>query len=168
METNAFPRLDVSVNETGCCSRFNPLGWDNRLLHFEDKKFVRATTRSAMHIPYNMNTVFTRVQEHIEDAGAADPETEIVLSHDLSPWEGEHFFAVEADVPDEEMTTLSGDYFTRVFEGPYRRCAEFAHDMEVAARAMGKTAKEVYFFYTTCPRCAKHYGENYIVGVAEI
>ena len=25
-----------------------------------------------------------------------------------------------------------------------------------------------YFFYTTCPRCAKHYGKNYVVGVAKV
>ena len=51
MQTNAFPVYDTSENTTGCCYRFNPKGWDNQLLHFENKKFVRATTRSAMHIP---------------------------------------------------------------------------------------------------------------------
>ena len=30
-----------------------------------------------------------------------------------------------------------------------------------------KTPKNNYFFYTTCPKCAKAYGENYVVGVAE-
>lgn len=168
MKTNAFPTYDISDNTTGCCPRFKPEGWDNQHLHFENKKFLRATTRSAMHIPWNMNRVFTRVQEHIEDAGAAKPATEIVLSRDETPWQGEHFFAVEKDVPDEEMTTLSGDFITRVFEGPYRKAKDFNHDMEVAATAMGKTAKRVFFFYTTCPKCAKAYGENYMVGVAEI
>lgn len=76
MQTNEFPRNDASENTTGCCPRFKPKGWDNQRLHFENKTFVRATTRSAMHIPWNMGRVFTRVQERIEDAGAADPETE--------------------------------------------------------------------------------------------
>ena len=168
MQTNAFPLNDQSDNTTGCCARFKPQGWDNQHLHFEDKKFLRATTRSAMHIPWNMGQVFTRVQEHIEDAAAADPAKEIVLSRDMSPWEAEHFFAVKKDVPDEEMTGLSGDFITRVFEGPYRKANDFAHAMDVAATAMGKTAKEVFFFYTTCPKCAKAYGKNYIVGVARI
>jgi len=168
MTINAFPEYDVSENTTGCCPRFKPEGWDNQQLHFEDKKFVRATTRSAMHVPWNMGAVFTRVQEHIEGAGAADPTTEIVLSHDLSAWQAEHFFAVPKDVPAEEMTTLSGDFITRVFEGPYRRAKDFEHDMRIAAKAMGKTAKDVFFFYTTCPKCAKAYGENYMVGVARV
>jgi hypothetical protein len=25
---------------------------------------------------------------------------------------------------------------------------------------------DVYFFFTTCPKCAKAYGRNYVVGVA--
>ncbi|MCO4848852.1 MAG: hypothetical protein KC448_12880 [Yoonia sp.] len=168
MQTNAFPHHDVSDNETGCCPRFNPKGWDNQHLHFEDKTFVRATTRSAMHIPWNMGRVFTRVQEHIEDAGEANPETEIVLSRDISAWEAEHYFAVTKDIEGEDMATLSGNFITRVFEGPYRKAKDYSHDMEVAATAMGKTAKRVFFFYTTCPSCAKTYGENYMVGVAEI
>lgn len=166
METNAVPDYDASDNPTGCCPRFNPSGWDNRHLHFENKPFVRATTRSAMHVPWNMGAVFSRVQKHIAEAGA--PATEIVLSRDVSPWEAEHYFAVPADVAGEEMTTLSGDFITRVFEGPYRRAGQFEHDMRIAAKAMGKTAAEVYFFYTTCPKCAKAYGENYIVGVARV
>lgn len=168
MKTNAFPPLDTSENTTGCCARFKPEGWDNQQLHFENKKFLRATTRSAMHIPWNMGQVFTRVQGHIEDNAAAHPETEIVLSRDTSPWEAEHYFAVEKDVPGEDMTTLSGDFITRVFEGPYRKAKDFSHDMEIAAKAMGKTAKKIFFFYTTCPKCAKAYGENYMVGVAEV
>lgn len=168
MQTNTFPKQDISDNATGCCARFKPEGWDNQHLHFEDKKFLRATTRSAMHIPWNMGQVFGRVQRHIEDVAAVDPASEIVLSRDTSAWEAEHFFAVDKDVPGEEMTTLSGDFITRVFEGPYRKAKDFAHDMEIAAKVMGRTAKRVYFFYTTCPKCAKAYGENYMVGVAEI
>ena len=91
MQINSFPKYDISENTTGCCPRFQPEGWDNQHLHFKDKMFVRATTRSAMHVPWNMGRVFSRVQNHIEDADAADPTTEIVLSHDISPWEGEHF-----------------------------------------------------------------------------
>jgi hypothetical protein len=94
MQTNEFPRNDTSDDTTGCCPRFNPAGWDNQKLHFKDKKIVGATTSSSMHVPWNMGQVFTRVQQHIEEADAADPETEIVLSHDISPWQSEHFFAV--------------------------------------------------------------------------
>ncbi len=169
MQTNVTPVFDDSVNTTGCCPKFNPEGWDSRLLHFKDKRFVRATTKSAMHVPLNMGRVFTRVQGHIEDAAALPEMSQIlVLSRDLSPWEGEHLFAVTRDVRNEEMTTLSGDFLTRVFEGPYRKAGDWVHEMEVFAQARGKTPGRVFMFYTTCPRCARAYGQNYVVGLVEI
>ena len=70
MQTNQTPFYDGSVNTTGCCARFNPAGWDGQRLHFEDKRFVLATTRSLLHVPLNMGSVFTRVQGHVAAAGA--------------------------------------------------------------------------------------------------
>ena len=99
METNVLPKMDMSDNSTGCCPRFNPEGWDGRHLHFKYKRFVRATTRGVMHIPINMVSVFTRVQTHIEDAGAQDPDGYLVLSQDLSSREDDHLFAVTKTVP---------------------------------------------------------------------
>ena len=168
METNVLPKMDMSDNPTGCCPKFNPEGWDGRHLHFENKPFVRATTRSLMHIPINMGTVFTRVQTNIEDAAAQDPAGYLVLSRDLSSSEDEHLFAVTRPVPNEDMVTLSGDFITRVFEGPYRNTKNWVHDMETAAIADGHEATRVFMFYTTCPKCARAYGKNYVVGVAEI
>lgn len=166
MRTNALPHFDDSDNTTGCCPRFNPAGWDGQELHFRDKTFVRATTTSAMHVPLNMGKVFARVNDHLREAGAYDPDNFIVLSRDLSSWQAEHLFAISRPVPQEETARLTGDYITRVFEGPYRHARHWHAEMTALARDRGATAGEVYFFYTTCPRCAKAYGRNYVVGVA--
>ncbi len=166
MQTNALPHYDDNDNTTGCCPRFNPEGWDGQDLHFRDKAFVRATTKSAMHVPLNMGNVFARVHRHLQEAGAYDPDDFVVLSRDLSPWQREHLFAVSRPVPQEETTHLTGDYITRVFEGPYCEAKHWHAEMAALARDRGATAEEVYFFYTTCPRCAKAYGRNYVVGVA--
>ncbi len=40
--------------------------------------------------------------------------------------------------------------------------------MERYVHEKGKQLDTIYFFYTTCPRCAKHYGKNYVVGVAKV
>lgn len=168
MLTNETPRYDDSVNTTGCCPRFNPVGWDGQELHFKGKQFVKAKTHSIMHIPMNMGSVFARVNKHIEDARASAPDQFIVLSRDISPWSSEHLFAVSKPVRDEEMTTLSGDYLTKVFEGPYSRARQWHEDMQQIARDRKSETRDVYFFYTTCPKCAKAYGKNYVVGIAAI
>lgn len=168
MEANVLPKMNMAADTTGCCPEFDPEGWDGRHLVFKDQPFVRATTRALLHVPLNMGSVFTRVQEHIEDAGAQAPDGYFVMSRDLSASEGEHLFAVTKDVPGEEMIRLSGEFIARVFEGPYRHAKSWDHDMRVAAEADGHVAKNVFMFYTTCPRCAKTLGRNFVVGLAEI
>lgn len=58
MQTNMTPQYDMSDNPTNCCPRFNPDSWDDQELHFDNKLFVKAITRSAFHIPLNMGKVF--------------------------------------------------------------------------------------------------------------
>jgi hypothetical protein len=168
MDADVLPRMNMETDETGCCPRFDPLGWDGRHLVFKDKPFVRATTRNLLHVPINIGSVFTRVQNHIDKAGAQEPNGYLVMSRDLSPSQGEHLFAVTKDVPNEEMIRLSGEFIARVFEGPYRHAKNWVHDMQVAAEADGHAAKRVFMFFTNCPKCAKVYGKNYVVGLAEI
>ena len=168
MEVNALPAFDMSVNTTDCCPKFNPDGWDGQELHLRDKAFVHATTRSVMHVPVNMGSVFARVQQRMDDQKAWDPDNYITLSKESSPWKADHYFAVTKPVEGEEMTTLSGDYVTKVFEGPYKDVKEWYGEMERVVRDRGKEPGEIYFFYTTCPKCAKAYGKNYVVGVAQI
>jgi hypothetical protein len=40
--------------------------------------------------------------------------------------------------------------------------------MEAFVAAKGKTLRKLYFYYTTCPKCAKKYGKNYVVILAQI
>jgi len=168
MQINESPHFDQSVNTTGCCPKFDPTGWDDQDLHFENKPFVIAKTRSVAHIPLNMGSVFLRVQTHIETAKAGLPDGFLVLSHDPSAWVGEHLFAVTGDVPGEEMTTLTGDFVTKVFEGPYRDVRLWLDEMKERVKARGARPGRVFFFYTTCPKCAKAYGRNYVIGIAEV
>jgi hypothetical protein len=34
--------------------------------------------------------------------------------------------------------------------------------------AAGRKVRRMYFFYTTCPKCAKKYGKNYVVIFAQV
>ena len=168
MQTNTLPDYDMSDNTTGCCPRFNPEGWDGAELQFRDKLFVRAKTLSIMHIPINIGKVYSRVIGRVEAAGAMDEDDFVVLSRDLSAFEGEHLFAVTKPVPDEEMTTLSGNFVTKVFEGPYHKAKEWNQEMIDLVKARGQQPGDIWFFYTTCPKCAKVYGKNYAVGFAQV
>jgi hypothetical protein len=40
--------------------------------------------------------------------------------------------------------------------------------MKAYVEAQGKELKKMYFYYTTCPKCAKEYGKNYVVILAQV
>lgn len=168
METNALPKYDMTDNPTGCCPRFHPQDWDDQDLHFTDKLFVRAKTKSLAHIPLNMGSVFKKTFSAIENAGAQNDTNFIVLSREKSAWSAEHLFAVNKEVPEQEMVRLTGDFVTKVFEGPYKDVPRWARQLTANIKDKGKDVEQMYFFYTTCPKCAKTYGKNYVVGVAQV
>ena len=168
MEINTLPKYDMSDNPTNCCPRFKQDGWDEQELHFKDKLFVKAKTKSIFHIPLNMGSVFPKTFSAIEKANARNDDDFIVLSYDPSSWTGEHYFSVNKDVSGQEMVHLSGDFLTKVFEGPYKDAPKMEKEMEEFVKSKGKNVKKTYFFYTTCPKCAKFYGKNYMVAVSEI
>ncbi len=168
MEINETPFYDASDNRTGCCPFFHHAGWDNADLHFRDKLFLRAITHNLSYVPRNMGKVFSRVQSVIRAAGAETPERRLVLSRDLSAFTREHLFAVDRPVPGQEMVTLTGDFVTRLFEGPYSALIGWYDQLELLARGRGGEPGRIYFFYTTCPKCQKAYGQNPVVGVVEL
>ena len=98
----------------------------------------------------------------------ADTGGFLVLTQDDSPWHAEHLFAVDKDVPGADMVRLSGTFVTKVFEGPYAEAKTWCGEMARVVQHRGKHLDALYFFYTTCPRCAKAYGRNYVVGVARV
>ena len=167
MQTNVIPAYDLSDRPTGCCPRFDPAPWQDQELHLDEHPFVRAQTRSVLHVPVNMDKVFTRTLGAIQQA-RAEGEQFMVLSHDDSPWHAEHLFWVEQDVPGAEMVRLSGTFLTHVFEGPYKDARLWAQRMSTLVQAKGRQLEKLYFFYTTCPKCAKVYGKNYVVGIAKV
>ncbi len=63
---------------------------------------------------------------------------------------------------------FSGTYLTKVFDGPHNDVPKWIKAMAPNLAGKGKSAKKYYFYYTTCPKCAKHYGKNYVVIQAQV
>jgi len=107
MPTNKLPDLNFKDNPTKCCPRFEPKDWDKKIFVFDKKKFVKATTINFLHIPLTMSSMMKETWKKITDAGADDKKTFALLSHDPSPWKGEHYFWVTKDVPDVNNVALA-------------------------------------------------------------
>jgi len=154
-------------SETGCCPRFNPEPWDEKEVTWQDKLFLKDHVRSFLHIPLNMGKVMTRNMERMQEADALTPEP-LTLSDDKSLWGADIYIAASKEVPGAEMTRVSGTFLTKAFEGPYSNTGKWVREMKAYVKAKGKEFKNLYFFYTTCPKCAKVYGKNYTVILATV
>ena len=154
-------------SETGCCPRFDPGPWNEKEITFQDKLFLKDRVMSFFHIPLNFGKVMVRNMEKIKAAGALAPAP-LMLSDENSLWGADIYIEVSREVPGARMEKISGTFLTKVFEGPYKKAGEWAKEMENYVRSKGKELKKLFFFYTTCPKCAEFYGKNYTVLLARI
>ena len=153
--------------ETGCCPRFNPEPWDEKEVSLTERLFLMDHVWCFLHIPLNMNKIMRKNMELIGTADALASEP-LMLYDARSPWRADVYIAVSKDVPGGEMTKISGTFLTKVFEGPYKDCRKWAQEMENYVKSKGRGLEKLYFFYTTCPKCAEAYGENYTVILAKV
>ena len=154
-------------SETGCCPRFNPEPWDEKEVTFDNKLFIKDHVISFFHIPLNFGKVMVKNMEMIQKADALSPEP-VLLSDDKSLWGSDIYIAVAKEVPGTEMVKISGTFMSKVFEGHYKNAGNWAKEMKNYVTSKAKEIKKMYFFYTTCPKCAAFYGKNYTVILAQI
>lgn len=154
------------VKETGCCKPFDPKPWDNRELVWKNKLFLKDHIISIFHIPLNFGQVVVKNMKKIKAAGALGEQ--LMLSDEKSLFGSDIYISVSKNVPNAEMVKISGTFLSKVFEGDYKNMGSWVKEMQNYVKSKGKETKKLYFFYTMCPACAKAYGKNYTVLIAQI
>ncbi|MDO8988520.1 MAG: hypothetical protein Q7U91_02690 [Sideroxyarcus sp.] len=157
----------MSTNDETCCPRFNPEPWDGKTITWKGKRFVQDRVTSLFHIPLNYGAVMKRMDAAIRAAGA-EMDAPVMLSDENSVWGADVFVEVGKDVPGATMTTISGQFKCKVFEGPFSQIGHWVEAMKQWLGSEGLRFGKLYFYYTTCPKCAKKYGKNYVVLLAQI
>ncbi len=154
-----------------CCPEVDTKKWEHQTHVWDNKMFIKDSIRLFLHMPSpkKVNKIITGLWQKAQDQKAAPEEKDfLLLAHDLSPWKGEYLLAVEKEVSDAVNTTLSGTFISKVFDGPYNAIPKFIKKMDAYLKEENKSAKQYYFYYTTCPECAKKYGHNYIIAFAKV
>ena len=159
--------MEPSSPETGCCPRFDPAPWNEKEISWKNKLFTKDRVRAIFHIPLNFGKVIVRCMKSIGAAKALELPP-VCLSDEDSPWGSDLYIAVTKDVPGLQMTQISGTFLTKVFEGPFKNAPRWAKEMEEYVKGKGRELQKIYFFYTTCPACAKVYGKNFVVLLAQV
>lgn len=150
-----------------CCPEFNPIEWEDKRLEWENKKFIKDSVFTLFYMPITFGKVMKRLDEKVKESGATMPDW-LCLSDHTSKWNMDVYLAVDKEVRGAENTTLSGKFYSKVYEGPYKDTGKWCKDYESIVKSKGLTIKKWYMWYTTCPKCAKKYGKNYVAIIAQV
>ncbi len=157
---------EKKMNNETCCPEFDPTSWDENTFEWKDKKFIKDKVITAFHIPLNFGSVMKRLDKKVKNAEAAIPDW-LCLSDHTSKWNMDVYLAVDKEIPDAKNVTMSGNFFSKVYEGPYKDTGKWCEDFEAHAKSKNMNIQKWCMWYTTCPKCAKKYGKNYVVIVGK-
>ena len=152
---------------TECCPKFKPLLWEGKILNWNNKKFIKAKVFTFFYIPLNFGSVVKKLMAKIEAAGA-EAQDWMGLSDHTSKWNMDLYVAVNKEIPGVENVILNGRFLSKAYEGDFKDTGKWCKDFEAYAKNKDLKIKKMYMWYTTCPKCAKKYGENYVVIIAKI
>jgi len=150
------------MNSAGCCPPFDPSPWQNRLVEWNNRRFVRDRVFCLFYMPITFGRVIRRLDAAIRNAHATILDN-MGLSDHTSKWNMDLYLAVDREIPGLNNLTLSGRFFCNVYDGPFSQTAQWCKEFSAAAAAAGHTVGKLYMWYTTCPKCAKKHGHNYVV-----
>ncbi|MFA6027864.1 MAG: hydrolase [Patescibacteria group bacterium] len=159
--------MNQENNKTECCPKFDPAPWDGKIIEWNNKKFIKDKVFTFLNIPMNFGAAMKRLSEKVEKANAKMPDY-ICLSDHTSKWNMDLYLAVDKEVPDAKNVTLSGKYLSKVYEGNFKDTGKWCEDFKGYAKGKGAEVKKWYMWYTTCPKCAKKYGKNYVVILGQV
>jgi len=149
-----------------CCPKFEPAPWDDKVIRWEHKKFIKQSVFTLFYMPLNFGRVMRRVDKKVREAGGTIPDN-LCLSEHTSKWNMDVYSAVDREIPGAENVAISGKFLSKVYEGPYKETGKWCRDFETVAKNKHMDIKKWYMWYTTCPKCAKKYGKNYVVIMAD-
>jgi len=150
-----------------CCPKFDPVIWDNQIIEWENKKFIKDKVFTLFYVPINFGAVIKKMMTKIEKVGANASDW-MGLSDHTSKWNMNLYVAVDREISDAENVSLSGRFFCKVYEGDFKETSKWCKDYENLVKGRGLNVKKWYMWYTTCPKCAKQYGKNYVVVVGRV
>ncbi|MFA6043033.1 MAG: hydrolase [Patescibacteria group bacterium] len=151
-----------------CCPKFDPTPWDGKKFAWQNKKFIKGKVFTIFHMPLNFGSTMKQLTTRVEKAGAQMPDM-LTLSDHTSKWNMDLYLAVDKEIVGANNVTLSGTFLSKVYEGKFQDTRKWCQDFTTYAKQQGYAEIEKqYMWYTTCPKCAKKYGKNYVVIIAQV
>jgi hypothetical protein len=150
-----------------CCPPFDPAPWDGTQHQWSGKKFIKDRICTLFYMPINFGRVMRRTDKLIKAAGGSVPDY-LMLSDHTSKWNMDIYISVDKEIQGAQNTTLSGNFVGKVYEGPFTETGDWHKDFGKWCAAQNFKPAKTYMWYTTCPKCAKKHGKNFVVIFGQI
>lgn len=155
-----------------CCPVFHPEKWNNKNVNWNHKQFIKTSVPTLFHIPFPpmIGKKITKMMKMAEGSNKLSEKMDdvLLLFTDPHPFKSEMYLSVTGNVPNSNNTTISGSFIAKVFNGTYNAIPKYIKQMNGYLSAKNKKAKKYYVHYAYCPKCAKKFGNNYMILFAEV
>jgi hypothetical protein len=159
--------MSNQLQDTECCPKFDPVPWDGKIFEWNNKEFIKDKVFTVFYMPIKFGALMKQLDEKVRKAEATIPDW-LCLSDHTSKWNMDVYLAVDKEIPDSQNVQISGKFLSKVYEGPFKNTGKWCKDFENYANSEGLEIQKWYMWYTTCPKCAKKYGKNYVVILAKV
>jgi len=150
-----------------CCPKFDPAPWDGTVLEWNGKLFLKDGVFCLFYMPINFGGVISRLLEKTKEANAK-MEYGPCLSDHTSMFNMDIYVPSDKEVPGVKSARMSGRFLSKAYEGDFKETGKWCKEFAGYAKGKGMEIGKLYMWYTTCPKCAKKWGKNYVVILGEV
>lgn len=86
-----------------CCPPFEPAPWEDTMITWQDKQFIKDKVFTLFNMPMNFGQVMKRLDKKVRGAGAVMQDN-LCLSDHTSKWNMDLYLAVDKEVPGADNT----------------------------------------------------------------
>ena len=86
----------TEITPTGCCPPFDPTPWDDQIIGWSEKLFIKDKVFCILNMPVNFGQVMTRIMTKAYKSGITVPDA-LCLSHHTSKWNMDVYLAVDKE-----------------------------------------------------------------------
>ncbi len=154
--------------ESECCPDIPKEKWEEKTVTWRNKPFYKFKVRSLFHFPIRFESSLRSAGKDIKSKGMEFARPVMVIERGSNTFSQEMLMSLDKIYPDPNVVTLTGTFMSKMFVGPYKDMKDYIKEMNSFVEEKGLHAKELLFWYTNCPECAKKQGGPKTVILAKV
>ncbi len=144
------------------CPRLVREEWDRQIHQWDKKPFYALPYRSFFGWPTNLARQTAAAVDLLSRRGLLE-SIPINFAVNEQSFGGTLLISINRNVKDLETRAISGKFMSFFFEGKYTQRTDWIRQVYRYGRANNLNFHELYFWYATCPTCAKKQGYAQVV-----